>query len=440
MAMHGKRKGTAERKDADHKDPKRKDIDRKDLGNWHAGLRRRDPLKVLKAAERGRVAALLPLKAQRMRASAFGFFRGAAPLMAYDLSLGPHTGIVNQLCGDAHVQNLGAYAGIDGRLIFDVNDFDETARGPFEWDVKRMATSVLLAGEQAGIAESPRTAAAGAFVDAYRDLMHCLTPLPVLEVARYQVRRLHATAPIAALLEQAERASPLHLRDKLTEEHKGERIFRTVPELLWRVKGTERRSVLLSLHAYRKSLLPERQHFFNQFRPVDVAFKVVGTGSVGLRDYVVYCEGNGPEDPLFLQVKEEVESAYAPYLPRRSRGDAQNGKRVADGQRAMQLQSDPMLGWTAFGDRTYLVRQLNDHKASLDVSTLDADTLAAYARVCGEMLARGHARSGSAGLITRYVGHGKTFREAMLRFAASYAAQCVLDWQALVAVGKKQEF
>ena len=358
--------------------------------------------------------------------------------MAYDLSLEPHTGIVNQMCGDAHLQNLGAYAGIDGRLNFDVNDFDETARGPFEWDVKRMATSVLLAGEQAGIAGGARTAAAGACVDAYSELMHCLAPLPVLEVARYQVRRLHATAPIAALLEQAERASPVHLRDKLTEEHKGERVFRTVPELLWRVKGAERRGVLASLRVYRKSLLPERQHFFDQFRPVDVAFKVVGTGSVGLRDYVVYCEGNGPDDPLFLQVKEEIASAYAPYLPKGERGEAHGGKRVADGQRAMQLQSDPMLGWTTLGKRDYLVRQLNDHKASLDVSTLDGDALAAYARVCGEMLARGHARSGSAGLIAGYMGHGKTFREAMLRFAESYAAQCVLDWQAMVAAEQKR--
>ncbi len=415
----------------------RKQAARKDLGGWRAGLRTRAALQVLDDANAGRLASLLPIKQQRMRASPFGFFRGAVALMAYDLSLQPHTGIVSQLCGDAHVQNLGAYAGIDGRLIFDVNDFDETIRGPFEWDVKRMATSILLAGEQAGVAEKERRTAAGAFVDAYLELMHCLAGLPVLEVARYTVRRLHEAAPIAALLQAAERASPLHLRDKLTAATKTGRLFLETPPTLWRVKGHERKTVLASLRQYRKSLLPERQHFFDQFRPLDVAFKVVGTGSVGLRDYCVYCEGNGPDDPLVLQIKQEVASAYAAYLPKGASQEKHGGKRVADGQRAMQLQSDPLLGWTAMNTRRYLVRQLNDHKASLDVTTLDAAGLTAYARVCGEMLARGHARSGSACHIAGYAGGGKRFREAMLRFADGYAAQSVQDWKALVRSGKE---
>ena len=407
----------------------------KDGGAWHPGLRKHDPLEVLADAEHGRVRRVLPLRTERMCASAFGFFRGAAALMAYDLALLPHSGVVNQICGDAHVQNLGAYAGIDGKLIFDVNDFDETIRGPFEWDVRRMTTSLLLAGEQAGVGEAGRQSAVTACLEAYEELVHCLAPLPVLEVARYEVRRLHGAAPVAALLQLAERASPVHLRDKLTKPAKGSRVFCETPGLLWRVGGEERSAVLASLDEYRDSLLPERQHFFDGFRPLDVAFKVVGTGSVGLRDYVVYCEGNGADDPLFVQVKQEVRSAYAAYLPKGASAVKHDGRRVADGQRAMQLQSDPLLGWTTVGKRDYLVRQLNDHKASLDVTTLDAEALAAYARVCGEMLARGHARSGSARAIVAYVAEagGKRFRHAMERFAGEYAAQSVADWKALVA-------
>nr|WP_281372365.1 DUF2252 domain-containing protein [Granulicella arctica] len=387
----------------------------------------------------GRVRSLISLKYQRMSASPFGFFRGAAPVMAYDLSLSAHTGIVNQLCGDAHVQNLGAYCGIDGRLIFDINDFDETIRGPFEWDVKRMATSILLAGEQAKVKGSDCRGAAQAFLDSYCRLMKRLSLLPILDVARFQVHRLEAMTPILKILLQAERATPLHSRDQLTEITRAGRIFRSNPPVLWRVRGDERRAALASLDRYRKTLLPERQHFLAQFRPIDVAFKVVGTGSVGLRDYCVYLEGNGPDDPLFLQIKEETASAYAPYLQKSASPEMHNGQRVADGQRALQLQSDPFLGWTSFGRRDYLVRQLNDHKASLDVTTLNTTGLIEYAQVCGEMLARGHARSGDAREVVGYLGGGKRFKAAILEFASAYADQTTEDWKALLAHQHKKK-
>ncbi len=414
---------------------RRKDVSRSGLGQWDAGSRRRAPQRLLEEASRGRVPSLLVLKRQRMAVSPFTFFRGAAAVMAYDLSLSPHTGIVSQLCGDAHVQNLGAYEGIDGNLIFDINDFDETVRGPFEWDVKRMATSILLAGQQAGIGGGGCRSAALAFLDAYCGLMKSFARLPVLEVARYQVRRLKVTEPIAKVLGKAERAAPVRLRDKLTEQKPRGRIFRSDPPELRRVRGAEKQAVLASLDAYRASLLPERSHFLKQFQPVDVAFKVVGTGSVGLRDYVVYLQGNGLDDPLFLQVKEETKSVYAPYLNGGRTGRAQEGRRVADGQRAMQLQSDPMLGWTRFGGRDYLVRQLNDHKATLDATTLDEEGLGEYSKVCGEILARGHARSGDARLIAGYIGGGKAFTGSMLEFATSYAGQTVQDWKQMVRSG-----
>ncbi len=411
---------------------RRKTVSRSDLGKWQSSLRTRDPQQLLQAASADRVPALLPLKRKLMSASPFTFFRGAAAVMAYDLSLLRHTGIVNQLCGDAHVQNLGAYEGIDYKLIFDINDFDETIRGPFEWDVKRMATSILLAGQQAGVGRGSCQAAAAEFLTAYSTLMRSLSTLPVLTVARFAVRRLATAAPIAEVLDQAERASPARLLKKLTEPTKTGRVFRSTPPTLRRVRGEEKAAVLASLHRYRASLLPERQHFLDQFEPIDVGFKVVGTGSVGLRDYCVYMQGNGAKDSLFLQIKQEVRSVYANYLPQENQKKVEEGQRVADGQRAMQLQSDPMLGWTRFDKRDYLVRQLNDHKASLDVTTLNAAGLAEYSRVCGEIFARGHARSGNAHLIAGYIGGGRIFQRAILQFAASYAEQTVQDWKAMV--------
>lgn len=406
------------------------------LGTWSCKLRDQDPLQVLKRSMKGRVRTLMSLKEERMAASPFGFFRGAAPVMAYDLSLGTNSFIPSQLCGDAHVQNLGAYEGLDGRLTFDINDFDETIRGPFEWDLKRMTTSILLAGEQARVHPEHCEAAAMAFLELYTTLIKTLASLPVLEMARYQVHRLASSEPISKILQKAERTTPLHSRDQLTEGKGAKRVFRSEPPLLRRVQGAERNEVMGSLKRYRKSLLPERQHFFDQFRVIDVAFKVVGTGSVGLRDYCIYMEGNGEDDPLFLQVKEESASAYAAYLPSKAVAAKHEGQRVAEGQRATQLQSDPLLGWTDFGGRNYLVRQLNDHKASLDVTTLDETGLAEYSSVCGEMLARGHARSGNAGEIHEFVGEGKHFSKAMLAFATAYAVQTVEDWKALLVSRK----
>jgi len=196
--------------------------------------------------------------------------------------------------------------------------------------------------------------------------------------------------------------------------------------------------VLAALGPYRQMLEPQRQHLLSLYRPVDVAFKVVGTGSVGLRDYCIYFEGNGPGDPLFLQIKEEPASAYQAYLP-----DAQpaphNGQRCAEGQRAMQLQSDPFLGWTQFGGRDYLVRQLNDHKASINLEDLACGGLEAYAEVCGELLARGHARSSDPLILTGYIGAGDGFAEALAKFGSLYADQTEKDWQDLKRSGKARK-
>lgn len=426
----------------------RKHLRRMQHAVWNPKVRREDPLALLAASMRGRVPALVPLKYERMADSPFGFFRGAAPIMAADLALMPHTGIFTQLCGDAHVRNMGAFASPDGRLIFDINDFDETIQGPFEWDLKRMATSILLAGREAGIKRAACRDAAFAFLHAYRSAMHQFAQMPVLELARYMVHRLKTVQPVAQILDLAERATPLRNLDTLTEpvsqaegrraatsalreSAAGSRIFRSDPPVLTRVSGRTRRSVLDSLATYAATLQPERRHFLAQYRPVDVAFKVVGTGSVGLRDYCIYLEGNGPLDPLFLQIKEETRSAYAPYLDG-SGAPAHQGQRVVEGQRAMQLQSDPFLGWTTIEGRDYLVRQLNDHKGSVELNTLKPAALLEYAAVCGETLARGHARSGDPCRIAGYIGVSARFDTAIAKFADAYAAQTERDWKALL--------
>jgi uncharacterized protein (DUF2252 family) len=413
---------------------RRKQVGRQQHSTLNIKARTHTPLELLDRSMRGRIPALVKLKYELMADSPFGYFRGAVPVMAADLAALPNTGIVSQLCGDAHVRNVGAYAAPDGRLVFDINDFDETIRGPFEWDLKRMAASVSLAGRGSGHKDSAVHRAVVQCILRYTAQMRVFAKMPLLEVGRFLVHRLGVVAPVHAALLKAERATPRHTLDQLTEEDSGKsgasRGFKEVKPILTRVTKTQADAVLASLESYREMLEPQRQHLLSFYRPIDVAFKVVGTGSVGLRDYCIYFEGNGPNDPLFLQVKEEPASGYNSYLPN-AHPDHHNGKRVADGQRAMQLQSDPFLGWTHIGNRQYLVRQLNDHKGSIDLEDLAGGGLCAFAEVCGELLARGHARSGDPMVIAGYLGSGNGFAEALGTFGLLYANQTEKDWQAL---------
>ena len=406
-----------------------------------------NPLDRLRESEKDRIPSLVKIKHERMADSPFGFFRGAVPVMAADLATQPNTGLITQLCGDAHISNLGAFCAPDGRLTFDINDFDETTRGPFEYDIKRLATSIILGGRVAGVKLSARKKAVLHFMERYRRLMHDFAEMQIVDLARYQIHRLAKTPPMPSIMAQSERSTTVKTLANLTvpasdaEQAKilsragGQkskalllgsvekvRIFKSEPPLLTRIGGKERDLVLASLGPYARTLQPERRHFLNQYRPVDVGFKVVGTGSVGLRDYIVYLEGthSTASDPLFLQIKEEPDSAYAPFLPEGSQ-HTHNGHRVMDGQRAMQLSSDPFLGYTNIEGRDYLVRQLNDHKASLDLTTLAAASLLGYADLCGELFARGHARAGDPVAIAAYIGTSDRFDKAILNFAHHYA-------------------
>jgi uncharacterized protein (DUF2252 family) len=425
---------------------RRKQVGRQEHNELKPKARKTPALELLARSMHGRVPALIKLKYMLMAASPFGYFRGAVPVMAADLAVLPNTGLVCQLCGDAHVRNLGAFAAPDGRLVFDINDFDETIRGPFEWDLKRMAASLVLAGRGSGHKESAARSAVEKCVARYCAQMRAFAQMPSLEVAHYQVHRIGQAVPVHQALLQAERATPQHTLDQLTEPTPGKpgpegqvlsRRFKEIKPTLTRVTGAKAAAVLAALGPYRQMLEPQRQHLLSLYRPVDVSFKIVGTGSVGLRDYCIYFEGNGPADSLFLQIKEEPASAYAPYLT-----DAQpphhNGQRVADGQKAMQVQSDPFLGWTHIAGRDYLVRQLNDHKGSIDLEDLAGAGLEAYAEVCGELLARGHARSGDPLILAGYIGSGGGFAEALAKFGSAYADQTEKDWNELKRSAKAE--
>ena len=422
---------------------RRKQMARQNHSQWTPEARRHQPIVLLEESMRGRVPQLVTLKYERMLESPFGYFRGAVPVMAADLATLPNTGIVNQICGDAHVRNLGAFAAPDGRLVFDINDFDETIRAPFEWDLKRLATSLTLIGRANGTKRGACEETVAALVSQYRKFVEMFARMPVTEVAKYQVHRLQRISPVGKALLKAERSTPMHTVEQLTEPSKtqpAKRVFKEEKPLLTHVSSGVRRGVLASLVEYAETLQPERRHFLAQYHPLDVAFKVVGTGSVGLRDYVIYLEGNGSSDPLFLQVKEQPGSAYAGYLD--TEGLAQRvpmheGQRVVNGQRAMQFQSDPFLGWTTIANRQYEVRQLNDHKASIEVEDLAGEGLMEYAQMCGELLARGHARSGDACVLAGYLGNGERFGEALARFAQAYADQTEKDWEELRAAKRR---
>jgi uncharacterized protein (DUF2252 family) len=366
-----------------------------------------------------------------MAASPFAFFRGAAPLMAADLATLPKTGLPVQICGDAHVRNLGAYAAPEGYLVFDINDFDETLPGPWEWDLKRLATSLVLAAREAGAGEGSCRNAVEEMTRSYRTSMTRLATLGLRDLVRVEIRRGWKGTPIHAVLHKARRVTPKATLKKLTVPgRQNSHRFHDRRPVLRHVDRKTFDDVVKSLRSYRQTLLVRYQSIFQGYEPVDVAFKIVGTGSVGTRDYVLLLFGNGPGDPLFLQIKEELPSCYAPYITGIPPVGHQ-GKRVAQGQKQMQTVSDPFLGYTTINGRDFLVRQLADHKAAIDPLELKGTSLLEYGRVCGEVLAKAHARTGDAGAIAGYCGKSPALDNALAKFAKLYADQTESDYQQL---------
>jgi uncharacterized protein (DUF2252 family) len=401
--------------------------------------RKFDPLDLLRQSAKGRIAQLLPVKFKLMSESPFAFFRGSVEIMAMDLGEGRHTKIEVQMCGDAHVKNFGFFATPDAQIALDINDFDETQRGPWEWDVKRMATSIILAGRIAGHSDSHCKDATRIFISDYCDWIRRFGAMPAIAVARHRALRNLRDPVIQFALKKAERASPLdNLRTLSHKDRRGGRSFIYRRDSIWDVKGTEEKAVLRALKEYRNTLAPDRQMLFDCYTPVDVGFKVVGTGSVGTRDYIVLMLGRhgGENDPLFLQIKEEPPSAYAEYYKDRSAPPHQ-GERVVRGQRALQVFSDLLLGWCSIAGSDYLVRQMNDHKSSVQPEELKGNRLMEYGRVCAELLAKGHARSGDPALLADYLGRPGKAEKALLQYASSYADQVEKDFEVFLKALKR---
>lgn len=389
--------------------------------------RKFDPIEILREAAEGRVSKLLPIKFKLMSGSPFVFYRGSVEIMAADLAAGKNTGINVQLCGDAHVKNFGFYATPGADIVLDVNDFDETWRGPWEWDVKRMGASIVLAGREAGEREASCKDAAMMFAGEYCRWIRHFAAMPTLEIARHRITRDYRDPLIRGALEKAERSTPLSNLQKLTRKTSSGRRFRTQPNVLWEVDAKTRSAVVQGLKYYRETLSPDHRFLFDRYRVVDVGFKVVGTGSVGTRDYVVLLLAADENDPLFLQVKEEPPSAYAPFIKDPS-APAHQGERVVFGQHMLQVLSDLLLGWCSIDGRDYLVRQLNDHKSSIDPEELSGKRLMVYSRVCAELLAKGHARSGEPITLAAYLGGSEKAADALHRFAIAYADQVEADY------------
>ena len=422
---------------------RRKQVPRSSHGEWIAPIDRPDPVSTLEGQAATRVAELVAIRHGRMVASPFAYFRGAAAAMAWDLGRTPTTDIRVQACGDAHLLNFGMFAAPDRRLVFDVNDFDETLPASFEWDVKRLAASVVIAARDRGFAEREGRRAARMAASEYRVQMSRFAEKAFLDVwysrididtvnelfdaaqSRAAVRRRHRA------IERAHRRTSLGALEKLCEQVDGDYRIRSVPPLIVRVPVQHHADVEDALRGaiaeYEQSLSVERREVVNRHRFVDFARKVVGVGSVGTEAFVLLLMGDRDEEPLFLQVKEAQESVLAPHAG--ASEFEHQGERVVSGQRLTQAAGDPFLGWTSGlgSDRAtpkhYYVRQLRDMKGDMAVPRMDAPQLESYAGLCGWALARGHARTGRAAMIAGYLGGSDRFDRAIERFAVAYADQ-----------------
>jgi uncharacterized protein (DUF2252 family) len=440
----------------------RKVVPRSAHGEWSPTLDRPDPIALLEGQAATRLQELVPIRYGRMLVSPFTFYRGAAAVMAADLSATPDSGIVVQACGDAHISNFGGFAAQDRRLLFGPNDFDETLPGPWEWDVKRMAASVEIAGRDIGLPADRRQSLVRGCVREYRDAIRGFANESHLEV---WYDRLNASELVdrfggrlgkrgrilfANPFGKARRKTSLRAVEKLTERVHGELLFRTVPPLLvplhQLVDAHDARSdidiVRVAVDRYAESLDEDRRYLFTNYRFVDMARKVVGVGSVGTRAWVLLFVGRAGRDPLVLQMKEAQASVLEPYL---GASEFENhGERVVRGQGLSQAAIDLFLGWQrSVGldgkEHDFYIRQLWDWKASIDLSRMTYRGLHAYTRACGWSLARSHARSGDRLAIAAYLGAGSRFDRAIARFSASYADQNEVDHRRLadaVAAGE----
>jgi uncharacterized protein (DUF2252 family) len=433
---------------------------------WEPQADRPDPIALLEEQAAKRVPELVPIRYGRMSASPFAFYRGAAYVMASDLAGTPQTGIRVQLCGDAHLANFGGFASAERQLLFDLNDFDETLPGPWEWDVKRLAASVTVAGRENGFTAERRAASVRQLVAAYRQAIRQFATMPTLDVwyARASVgdvRALLRSQASRSEHRQFEKTVAKGLRRdsarafaKLAVKGNGEARIRADPPLIVPIAdlvdhpGARRLELGARklLDSYRASLSGDRRRLLERFRYADLARKVVGVGSVGTRCWVILLLGRDSNDPLFLEAKEAPRSVLERFAGRSE--FANQGQRVVEGQRLMQAASDIFLGWLrqppGIEDltlRDLYVRQLWDSKISVDIGALGPSDMTVYARLCAWTLARAHARSGDSIAIASYLGSSDVFDRALATFAEAYADQNERDHAALlhaIAIGRVQ--
>ena len=418
----------------------RKRVSRGTLGNWAEGDRGHDALKTILAQNQLRVPELVPIRHQRMALSAWNYYRGAAAVMAADLASQPSSGLMVQLCGDAHILNFGLWATPERNLSFDLRDFDETLPGPFEWDVKRFAASVVVAARENRVTPARAAAAVTAGVEAYCQRMRRYAAMPELDIwydSTYVDNLVRYFEPadrgrVSIHIERKrERRTSRGAFAKLTTMAHGRPRITVDPPLRITLSDREQADLVSRLLAgYRLTLAEDRRALFDRFTVVDIVRQVVGVGSVGMRVYLVLLEGRSGADPLFLQVKQAGPSVYEAHI-QPSRHD-NHGERVISGKRLIQSATDIFVGWGSFRGRDYYVRQFRDMKI-IPTTDLIAPRLTEFATACGGALARAHARTGDPVAINGYIGKGPKFTAEISRFARRYAGQNERDHAQLVS-------
>lgn len=439
----------------------RKQAPRKSHGEWAPATDRPDPISLLQAQDQGRIEQLLPIKYGRMLESPFAFLRGSAVVMAADLAAAPNTGLDVVLCGDAHLSNFGVFATPERRMVFDINDFDEAYPGPWEWDLKRLAASAVVAGRANGFSDKKCRGLAVDSAKVYAYAMDRFSQAHILDVWYYHVdtdsvlkvfekASKQGEKRAQKLVRKASRKTHQQTLEKLTSIQDGRRRIISDPPLLvpFRELGLERlldpedlrlatkQVVKDAWSQYLESLPDERRYLLKQFQIKEAALRVGGVGSVGTRCMIVLLESGEEGDALILQLKEAGPSVLETYLDQKS--TTSSAQRVVTGQRLMQATSDIFLGWhtSQMSGRDYYWRQLKDMKGSAEVSEMDYESFKSYMGVCAWCLARAHARTGDEASIAGYIGKNDTFAQAIGEFAVAYADQTELDYQSLVGAVK----
>jgi len=422
---------------------------------WKPASGRPDPVGILLAGNKGRQQDLVPLRMGRMAASPFAFLRGAAAVMAWDLAQTPISGMQVVIDGDAHINNFGLYGTPQRDVVLDLNDFDEATFGPWEWDLKRLVASVNVAGRENGLNRKERRSAVSRCVAGYALNSQRLMQMGVLEtwstfayadfarnaqvLKRYGIRvDGKFRAVMDKTLSKALQTTSQSLLGKVAaRQADGAWRFIEEPPVLTSVDSTTRDKVIAALVEYAETVPQEVRYLLKRYSVVDVAHRVVGVGSVGVRAYLVLLFGNGDQDSLVLQVKEALPPAHAPYLPVLKMRVPHEGRRVIAGQRLLQALGDPLLGYTTIDGRHFFVRQMKNMKASMPIEFLSGEPFEFWAWACGALLSRAHARTGDAAKTAGYIGKSGAFATALTEFAESYGDQTESDHAALVAAIKK---